>query len=53
MSKEKELKEKGNTDISTRLASLEGIPSGFEGADAESFARPFLTIIQPNSPQQA
>ena len=50
MAKE-ELAKKGPTDITSRLASFEGLPSGFEGTDADSFAKPFLTIIQPTSPQ--
>lgn len=45
------VEKKGVTDISTNLASFADLPTGFEGADSDSFAKPFLVILQPGSPQ--
>lgn len=50
---QKDAKQVMTKEQSTALAAMQAseLPTGFEGADAKSYATPFLRIIQANSPQ--
>ena len=47
--KEVEKKQKNEVAVFEQMAELQ--TTGFEGADFESYATPFLRILQQNSPQ--
>lgn len=49
MAKEVEKKQKSEVAVFEQMAELQ--TTGFEGADFESYATPFLRILQQNSPQ--
>jgi len=52
--KKQEVAEKQNTNMATTMADMEGDAmdsSGFEEAESDSYAIPFMTIIQALSPQ--